>query len=213
VRRERSAERADQPLLVYLFDPYCPWSYGYLPALAQLLGRVGAEVDLEVINIGLHSGTLITDAAPPMLAVQRCTGVGFGPGYRRALADGAVTLSSRDAASAVIALLAADPTRSIEVLWAVHRAFFWSGLSLSAPDTVARIARRLGLDAAAVELFAGSVKAGELADEDFSLARDLGARRGPTLLVSHGEHLSEFEGPGVSGEHLLQQFRSVLARP
>lgn len=199
--------------MVYLFDPYCPWSYGYLPALAQLLGRVGSEVDLEVVNVGLYSDTLIADAPPPMLAIQRCTGVGFGPRYRQALADGSMTLSSRDAAAAVVALLAAAPSRPIDVLWAVHRAFFWSGQSLSDPTTVARIALRLGLDAAAVELFAGSVKAAELADEDFSLARDLGARRGPTLLVSHGDQLSEFEGPGASGDHLLQQFRSVLARP
>ena len=51
--------------MVYLFDPYCPWSYGYLPALAQLLGRVGSEVDLEVVNVGLYSDTPIADAPPP----------------------------------------------------------------------------------------------------------------------------------------------------
>lgn len=204
---------APRPLLVYLFDPYCPWSYGYLPALSGLLDQVGSEADLEVVNIGLHDRTRIASTAPPLLAVQRSTGVGFGPAYRRALAAGEMELTSRDAASAVIALVAADPGRVTETLWAVHRAHFWSGLSFSQPGTAARVAGRLGLDADAVELFARSERAGALADDDFTLARDLGARRGPTLLVSHGDQLCEFEGPGSSGENLLEQFRSVLARP
>jgi putative protein-disulfide isomerase len=71
----------------------------------------------------------------------------------------------------------------------------------------------LGLDGAAVEVFAGSARAAEMADEDFGLARDLGARRGPSLLVSHGDRLSELEGPGTTGDQLVEQFRSVLARP
>jgi putative protein-disulfide isomerase len=145
--------------------------------------------------------------------VQRSTGVGFGPAYRRALASGEMELASRDAAAAVIALVAADPGRVTQTLWAVQRAHFWWGLSFSQPGTAARVAGRLGLDADAVELFARSERAGALADDDFTLARDLGARRGPTLLVSHGDQLCEFEGPGSSGENLLEQFRSVLARP
>jgi putative protein-disulfide isomerase len=52
-----------------------------------------------------------------------------------------------------------------------------------------------------------------MADEDFGIARDLGARRGPSLLISHGDRLCELEGPGTSGDQLVEQFRSVLARP
>lgn len=211
--RDRCAGTIDRPLLVYLFDPYCPWSYGYLPALTHLLDAVRDEADFEVVTIGLHDGTRIDQAPAPMRAVQRATGVGFGPGYRRALAQGEMQLRSRDAAAAVIGMTAADPGRVPDVLWAVHRAFFWAGRSLSDGPTVAQTAQRLGLDGAAIEVFASSPRAAQMAEEDFHLARDLGARRGPTLLVSHGDRLCELEGPGTSGQHLVEQFRGVLARP
>ena len=98
--RDRCAGTIDRPLLVYLFDPYCPWSYGYLPALTHLLDAVRDEADVEVVTIGLHDGTRIDQAPAPMRAVQRATGVGFGPGYRRALSEGEMQLRSRDAAAA-----------------------------------------------------------------------------------------------------------------
>jgi len=213
LRTHRGSGTLERPLLVYLFDAYCPWSYGFLPAVAHLLDEVGDDADLEVVNIGLHDDVAIADAAVPTQAVQRSTGVGFGPGYQEALAQGGLRLSSRDAAAAVIGMTAAEPGRTTDVLWATHRAFFWDGRSLSSGATVRDTANGLGLDGAAIEVFARSPRAAEMADEDFVLARDLGARRGPSLLVSHGDRLSELEGPGTTGAQLVEQFRSVLARP
>lgn len=213
LRSHRGSGTLERPLLVYLFDPYCPWSYGYLPAVAHLLDVVDGAADLEVVNIGLHDGVTIADAAVPTQAVERSTGVEFGPGYQQALAQGDLRLSSRDAAAAVIGMTAAGPVRATEVLWAVHRAFFQDGRSLSSGATIRDAADGLGLDGAAIEVFARSARAAEMAEEDFVLARDLGARRGPSLLVSHGDRLCEFEGPGTTGAQLVEQFRSVLARP
>lgn len=203
----------ERPLLVYLHDPYCPWSYGYLPALSQLLREVDGEADLEVVSIGLFHGESIAATTSPLQAVRRATGARFGPGYELALADGVMPLDSRAAAAAVISLTAAAPARVLEGLWAAQRAFFWEGRSLADPATVKDVADGLGLDGDAVALFAGSSRAAELAEEDFLLAHDLEARRGPTLLLSHGRRLSELEGPGTSGDQLVEQFRSVLARP
>jgi putative protein-disulfide isomerase len=179
----------------------------------SLLDHVGHEVDLEVVSIGLFRGESVATAASPLQAVRRPTGARFGPGYELTLHGATLSLDSRGAAAAVIGLTSAAPTRELEVLAAAQRAFFWDGRSLSDPATVRDVADDLGLDGPAVELFARSSRAAELADEDISLAHDLGARRGPTLLVSHGHQLDELEGPGTSGEQLLDQYRSVLATP
>lgn len=202
---------SERPLVVYLHDPYCPWSYGYLPSVRTLLDHIGDEVDLEVVSIGLFRGESVAAAATPMEAVRRSTGVRFGPGYELTLHDATLGLDSRLAAAAVIGLSSAAPRRELEVLAALQQAFFWDGRSLSDPSTVRDVADELGLDGPAVELFAGSNRAAELADEDILLAHDLGARRGPMLLVSHGHQLDELEGPGTSGQQLLEEYRSVLA--
>jgi putative protein-disulfide isomerase len=211
LRTHRGSGSLERPLLVYLFDPYCPWSYGYLPALAHLVHELGDSVDLEVVSTGLFHGESIAAAAAPLQAVRRATGARFGPGYELALANGVMRLDSRTAAAALIGMTTAAPGRDLEVLAAVQRAFFHDGRSLSDPGTVREVAEELGLDGPAIALFAVSPRAGELADEDFRLAHDLGARRGPSLLVSHGSHLSELEGPGTSGDQLVDQYRGVLA--
>ena len=115
--RDRCAGTIDRPLLVYLFDPYCPWSYGYLPALTHLLDAVRDEADVEVVTIGLHDGTRI-DQAP-----ARCRRCSAPPAWVRprvpaGSAEGGMRLRSRDAAAAVIGMTAADPGRVPDVLWA-----------------------------------------------------------------------------------------------
>ena len=194
--RDRCAGTIDRPLLVYLFDPYCPWSYGYLPALTHLLDAVRDEADVEVVTIGLHDGTRIDQAPAPMRAVQRATGVGFGPGYRRALSEGEMQLRSRDAAAAVIGMTAADPGRVPDVLWAVHRAFFWAGRSLSDGATVAQTAAATRARRCRDRGLRRPRRARRRWPRRTSTWRATSARRGPTLLVSHGDRLFEFEGPG-----------------
>ena len=84
---------------------------------------------------------------------------------------------------------------------------------LDAPGVLGSIARNLGLDGPAIEIFAGSPRARELATEDFELAHDLALGGGPLLLASRGEHVFEFDGPGATGDRLVDQFRTVLTRP
>ena len=211
---EGALDPAPRPLLVYLFDPYCPWSYGYLPALSGLLDQVGSEADLEVVNIGLYHRTRIGSTAPPLLAVQRCTGVGFGPPYRPRARLGRDELASRDAAAAVIALVAADPGRVTQTLWAVHRALFWWGRSLSRSPGRPPGSR----DGSASTRTPWSCSRGPSAPapsptRTSALARDLGARRGPTLLVSHGDQLCEFEGPGRRAASTCWSSSGACCRP
>lgn len=204
--------RTGRPLLVYLFDAYDPWSYGYLPAVAQLFESVGRLADVEVVNTGRYAGTPLADLAEPARAVERCTGAAFGAAFRERAATGGDALWSRPAAAGVIALLAAGTRPVGDVLLGVQRAFFEDGRLLDSPGTFASIAQELGLDGPAVGVFAGSARAGQLAEDDFALAGDLGASGGPLLLASRNGHLFEFDGPGASGDELLAQFGSVLQR-
>lgn len=116
-------------------------------------------------------------------------------------------------AACLIALLAAADLPVSTVLGAVQHQYFVEGLPLDAPGVLGAIANDLGLDGPAIEIFAGSPLARELASEDFELAHDLALGRGPLLLASRGEHVFEFDGPGASGDRLVDQFRTVLTRP
>lgn len=116
-------------------------------------------------------------------------------------------------AACLIALLAAGDLPVSTVLGAVQHQYFVGGLPLDAPGVLGSIATNLGLDGPAIEIFAHSSRARELASEDFELAHDLDLGGGPLLLASRGEQVFEFDGPGASGDRLVSQFRTVLTRP
>ena len=119
----------------------------------------------------------------------------------------------RSPAACLIALLAAGELPVSTILGAVQHEYFVSGRPLDAPGVLASVCAGLGLDGPAVELFAASDRARELAAEDFELARDLDLGGGPLLLASRGEHIFEFDGPGATSDQLVDQFRTVLTRP
>jgi protein-disulfide isomerase-like protein with CxxC motif len=133
------------------------------------------------------------------------------------LVDVEVVQSGRFAAGSpaacLIALLAAGDLPVSTVLGAVQHQYFVGGLPLDAPGVLGSIANDLGLDGPAIEIFAGSERARQLASEDFELARDLDLGGGPLLLASRGEHVFEFDGPGATSDRLVDQFRTVLTRP
>jgi len=112
----------------------------------------------------------------------------------------------------VLALLAAEDGPPDRVLSAVQREFFVEGRGLDEDGVLAGVAENLGLDAPAVELFARSDRAAELVREDAALALDLDLAGGPLLLASRGDRVYEFDGPGATGERLVDQFRSVIGR-
>jgi len=133
------------------------------------------------------------------------------------LVDVEVVQSGRFAAGSpaacLIALLAAADLPVSTVLGAVQHQYFVGGLPLDAPGVLGSIADDLGLDGPAIEIFARSPRARQLASDDFELARDLALGGGPLLLASRGEQVFEFDGPGASGDRLVDQFRTVLTRP
>jgi protein-disulfide isomerase-like protein with CxxC motif len=132
------------------------------------------------------------------------------------LVDVEVVQSGRYAASApaacLIALLAAAEIPVSTILGAVQHEYFVGGRPLDAPGVLGSISAGLGLDGPAIELFAASERARELAAEDFELAQDFDLGGGPLLIASRGEQIFEFDGPGATGARLVDQFRTVLTR-
>ena len=52
-----------------------------------------------------------------------------------------------------------------------------------------------------------------MASEDFELAAEFALEGSPLLMASHGGRFYEFDGLGATGQRLVDQFNSVLARP
>ena len=205
----------DEPtMLVYVLDVYDPWSWAYLPSVGTVLEAACPVVEVEVVIAGRHDGASVSALAQSVEAVRSGTGTRFGTGFLRELESGQLALDSARAAAGIIGLLAADQRRHVStVLRAVQREFFLHGRTVDSPGVLGNVASQLSLDGPAIEVFAASERAREMAVEDFAVAVDLDPDLRPLLIASHGGTVFEFDGLGASGDRLVDQFRSVLARP
>nr|WSW63665.1 DsbA family protein [Streptomyces sp. NBC_00998] len=206
--------------LVYVFDAYCGWSYGFAPTLAEVTLR-HPGLPVEVVSGGLFTGAR---AAPirefgyvqgANTKIGELTGVEFGAGYERLIADGSFVMDSLDAARGMAALRQAAPDRAVELAIAVQAAFYQDGLSLSDPGTFTRIAAAAGLDPLEVGAALAAPAAPLVAEADFRRAAALGANAYPTLLAQDGDRTTVL-AVGHAGpdkiDTLLEQFAAGRTR-
>ncbi|MGC0416931.1 DsbA family protein [Embleya sp. AB8] len=181
--------------LIYVFDAYCGWSYGFAPTLAEITAR-HPELPVEVVSGGLFTGPRAVPVREfgyiqgANAQIGERTGVTFGAAYERLIADGSFVMDSLDAARGVAVLRQAAPERAVQLAMDVQTAFYRDGLSLSAADTFARIAAAAGLDPAAVRAAFDAPAARHAAEADFRRAAELGVTAYPTLLVQDGARLA-----------------------
>lgn len=206
-------DSAHQTLLVYILDVYDPWSYAYLPSVRQVFTEAKALAGAELVHSGRYAGRDVSDLAEPAAEVAASTPTRFGSGFVDLVRRGGRLLDAELTAAGVIGLLAAGDLPVAHVLQAVQDAFFLDGQLLHDAGVLQTIGDGLGLDGHAVEVFAHSPRAHELAAEDFAMAGDFDRSGGPMLLASHDGRVYEFDGRGATGDRLVDQFRSVLARP
>jgi putative protein-disulfide isomerase len=202
--------------VLYVFDGYCGWCYGFDETLIAFWRATRDRVPFRVISGGLFTGSnkprlgtlgFIRDANA---RVTQYTGARFGDGFDAVLRDGSLVLDSDGAAAGFAALRAQAPERAVELAAAMQRAFYLDGRSLSDPDTFVDLARACGLDSAPVRDFMTGPDGGLAAAEDFALARALGARSFPTLLVARDGALVPLPRIGASVAMLTRHLDAAL---
>lgn len=213
--------RSDLPVqtVVYVMDAYCGWCWGFADRMREFEAANRHRVAFTAISGGLFVGARATAIANyPHIPeanerISRLTGAVFGQAYQALLKHGAMVMNSLDAAAGLAALRALAPDRAVHWAHELQAAFYKRGLSLSAPATIAAIAKANGLNDSRVlrQLADGSAKA--LAEADFDLAhRQLGASSYPTLLFLDGNHVHQLPATGTALPVLNQKLDELLAR-
>ncbi|MEU4211879.1 DsbA family protein [Streptomyces sp. NPDC026206] len=202
--------------LVYVFDAYCGWSYGFSPTLAELTRR-HPELPVEVVSGGLFTGARRVPIREfgyvqgANARISELTGVDFGAAYERLIADGSFVMDSAAAAHGMAALRQAAPARAAELAAALQEAFYAQGLSLSDAATYRAIAERTGLDADAVAAAFASPTARAAARADFRRAAGLGVEGFPTLLAVDGERVSVLAAGHATTAQVEQRLTALAA--
>jgi putative protein-disulfide isomerase len=145
-----------EPILTtYAFDAYCGWCWGFSPALHEFAAINRDRIRLRVLSGGLFVGEgarrigSYTHIPEAKRRITELTGVKFGEGFERAVAEGTMVLDSLDAATGLVALRTQDPDRALDVAAAMLRTWHIDGRSLSDP-TVYRYIALVPLDSLAL---------------------------------------------------------------
>jgi putative protein-disulfide isomerase len=195
--------------LIYVFDAYCGWCFGFGPALREFATNHAGQVEVEVVSGGLFVGQPLAPLrSMPYVAqanerIAQLTGARFGDGYGRLVEDGSFVMDSGAAAVGFATLRAEAPAQlALDLAAAMQRAFYVDGLSLSDPATYQRISRSHHLDDAAVAARLGTPATAATAKADFERARSLGVSAFPTLLVPTSTGTARLGGPTSTASQL-----------
>lgn len=141
--------------LVYIFDPYCCWSYGNSKNLYEIFHSYQDRIDFKVYPAGLwygHKKVRITPRFAESLEyravrISEITGVLFSGKFYSLLTGKSMTIDSEKPSRALITINRYWPELSVDYAIILQKTFFWEALDLSADNTYEEIAENLGLPA------------------------------------------------------------------
>ncbi|TAE07669.1 MAG: DsbA family protein [Bacteroidetes bacterium] len=77
-----------KPLLIYCYDAYCGWCYGFSGVMNQLVNNYASKLQFEVLSGGMviadkpaHVGVMANYILSAIPTVEKATGVKFGDDY------------------------------------------------------------------------------------------------------------------------------------
>ncbi len=183
---------SDEMGILCAVDPYCQWSYGFVPTLITFWEKHRDEMPFHVACAGLYrdAGVRpmrdIEGIAESNAKVAEVLGAEFGPAYEALLADGSFEMNSLDATRGFAALKDVAPERTLDLLYAQMQAFFRDGKSLSAPETYRDIAAAFDLDGDAIVEYFRSPVSHAAAQQDFTVIHDYGVGTFPAVALVQG---------------------------
>lgn len=197
-------QASTQPLLYYVADPLCAWSYGFAPVLDQLRQHYAGVVHWSFLAGGMAVG----EHAKPMCDVAahvrssldplaERTGAVFGPAFYDSLLNDAAAVYDSTLPSAAMVYV---KHRFPAVDWpafmlALQRGFFMDGLAPSEPELYERAAQQFDLPVEG--FFSGIASEGNLAEthKEFDFVRSLDVTGFPALVLQQAD----------GSRHMVQQ--------
>ncbi|WP_114783184.1 DsbA family protein [Botryobacter ruber] len=184
------------PTLLYVTNPMCAWCYGFTYVVRRLKALWHGRLQVRVLlgDFQAYATEPLQQDTKERLAVswhrvQQRTSLPFD--YRFFL-EKSFVYKTEPACRALLAMRLLRPVLSLEVLRALHSAFYADGLDITKPENLVKVTRLFGISD---NLFMTLYEADEIMEqleEEFQFVEQIGATSFPCVY---------FEGP--EGPELL----------
>ncbi|WP_162425836.1 DsbA family protein [Pontibacter pudoricolor] len=180
-------QSATTPAIMYVTNPMCAWCYGFTAVVRRLaaLWRGRLQVQVQVGNLQAYATEPLTREERERLAtnwhwVQQRTHLPFD--FRFFLQKNYI-FATEPACRALLCMRLLKPVLTLEVLRAMHSAFFADGLDLKDTAVLVRIA---GIFGVSENLFLALFESDEVMqqlDNEFDFIASLGATNFPSVYL------------------------------
>ena len=179
----------ENPLLLYVTDPMCAWCYGFTPVIRRLKALWFGRLSVQVLVGGLnpYAQEPLASGEKDNLAVNwhRAQERAHLPFNYSFFLQKAAVYDTEPACRALLTVRHLRPGLSLEVLRALHSAFFADGLDISNTHVLVEVLRPFGIPE---NLFLAVFETEEIyrqTQEEFQRVEQMGARTLPTIYLDH----------------------------
>jgi len=209
-----------RPILIYCYDAYCCWCYGFSPILSKLERIYEQILDFEVVSGGmilpqnpLHISIMASFFAETSKAVEETTGVKFGKDFLWHIenpADSDWFPNSEKPAIAMCIFRQYHPNQAIAFAADLQYALFFEGRDLCDNEAYRHLLDKYHIPA---EEFYTRLKQKEYTDqarEEFALCRQLKVTGFPALfLQTSGSKIYELTNGYTDYDTIVKRLEEV----
>lgn len=211
----------EQPLLIYCYDAYCGWCYGFSGVITKIAETFSDRLSTDVLSGGMvlpEKPTHISATAGYILnaykTVEETTGVTFGPDYLWHIKNPEESdwyPHSEKPAIAMCIFKEFYPDRAIEFAADLQYALHFEGRDLTDDEAYRHLLEKYSIQP---ELFFTNLKSEaykEMAYYEFSLMKQLQVTGYPTVFIQTGALKFNMVARGYTDyEHLKERIERVL---
>ncbi|MFD2513530.1 DsbA family protein [Pontibacter locisalis] len=198
----------NSPTLIYVTNPMCAWCYGFTAVVRRLRalwqGRLNVQVLLGDLNAYAEEPLLPEEKERLAVSWHRVQERTFLPFDYRFFKQSAFVYDTEPACRAILCVRLLRPVLTLEVLRALHSAFYVDGLDLKNTDVLVRIVSMFGISE---NLFLALFESDEIKqqlEDEFGYVDDMGATSFPSVFLVT-EHGAEKLSHGFCELHELEQ--------
>ena len=187
----------DKPLLIYCYDAYCGWCYGFSPVIKKIAADYQDKIDVDVLSGGMvlpenpiHISATAGYILEAYKRVEEMTGVTFGEDYLwhlRNTDDSDWYPNSEKPAIALCVFKELYPEKAVEFAADLQCALHYEGRDLTDDEAYRHLLEKYSIQA---ELFYDRLKSEEYIDKakyEFSLVQQLQVSGFPAVLLQTAE--------------------------
>ena len=211
-----------KPVLIYCYDAYCGWCYGFSPVLKQIELKYKNQFDFEILS----GGMLINEAVVPIektaafilgsyQRVEELTGIKFGSDFLWHINNPDKSdwqMNSEKPAIALCIFKEYYPERQLEFASDLQYALNFEGRDLDDDEAYQHLLEKYSIQPEAFYAKLQSDEYLEAAQYEFALCKQLDVTGFPAVLLQQSETKFHLLAKGYTGfEELSERIENVLA--